>query len=42
MFDDTPTPSIWLGAMLTLTSGLIVEQGDARSGHGAGLGPVAR
>jgi drug/metabolite transporter (DMT)-like permease len=45
MFGETPTPRIWIGAALILTSGLIVvivEHGHAKSGHGAGLGPVAR
>jgi drug/metabolite transporter (DMT)-like permease len=45
MFGETPTPRIWFGAALILTSGLIVvmiESGHAKSGQGAGLGPVAR
>jgi drug/metabolite transporter (DMT)-like permease len=45
MFGETPTPRIWLGAALILTSGLIVvmvEHGHAKSGRGTGLGPVAR
>ena len=45
MFGETPTLRIWLGAALILTSGLIVvmvEHGHARSGRGAGFGPVAR
>jgi drug/metabolite transporter (DMT)-like permease len=45
MFGETPTPRIWLGAALILTSGLIVvmvEHGHAKSGRGAGLGPASR
>jgi drug/metabolite transporter (DMT)-like permease len=45
MFGETPTPRIWLGAALILTSGLIVvmvEHGQATSGHGVGVGPVAQ
>jgi drug/metabolite transporter (DMT)-like permease len=45
MFGETPTPRIWLGAALILTSGLIVvmvEREHARLGYGAGLGPVPR
>jgi drug/metabolite transporter (DMT)-like permease len=47
MFGETPTPRIWLGAALILTSGLIVvmvEHGRARlgpPGQGAGVKPIA-
>jgi hypothetical protein len=46
VFGETSTLRIWLGAALTLTSGLIVvmvEQGRLRlglPGRGARLGPV--
>jgi drug/metabolite transporter (DMT)-like permease len=45
MFGETPTPRIWFGAALILTSGLIVvliESGHVKSGQGAGHVPVAR
>ena len=48
MFGEAPTPRIWLGAALILTSGLVVvmvERGRARlgqPGQGARLGPAPR
>jgi drug/metabolite transporter (DMT)-like permease len=41
MFGETPTPRIWFGAALILTSGLVVvmiESGHVKSGQGAGSG----